>query len=114
MQKKSKASVGGLEFRGMIRIDRLPPWVDWPPSDRKIRNLPHQFVAVAVHYSYVTPHTLFPVCSATDLTEALESDGSDYHVERIEKQCQMLAGGGSLFVTSSRSFLMGLKRKESF
>jgi hypothetical protein len=44
------------------------------------------------------------------LTE--EADGTDYRFERIEKQCQMLAGGGSLFVTSPRSFLMG--RKNSF
>jgi hypothetical protein len=49
-----------------------------------------------------------------DLTEALEADDTDYRVERIEKQCQMLAGGGSLFVTSPRSFLMGGKKKQSF
>ena len=34
----------------------------------------------------------------------------DYTVERIEKQRQMLAGGGSLFLTSPRSFLTGRKR----
>ena len=45
----------------------------------------------------------------SELTEALKADGTDYHIERIEKQCQMLAGGGSLFVTSPRSFLMGRK-----
>ena len=32
-----------------------------------------------------------------------------YHTERIEKQRQMMAEGGSLFVTSPRSFLMGWK-----
>lgn len=45
----------------------------------------------------------------SELTEALEADGADYRFDRIEKQCQMLAGGGSLFVTSPRSFLMGRK-----
>jgi hypothetical protein len=60
------------------------------------------------------PYALKSSRFQSDLTEALESDGADYRVERIEKQCQMLAGGGSLFVTSPRSFLMGLKRKESF
>ena len=39
-----------------------------------------------------------------------ELTGPDDRGGRIEKQRQMLAGGGSLFVTSPRSFLMGYKK----
>jgi hypothetical protein len=42
-----------------------------------------------------------------DLYE-LESSSNE-HEERIEKQRNMLSGGGSLFVTSPRSFLTGRK-----
>jgi hypothetical protein len=35
-----------------------------------------------------------------------------YRNERIEKQRQMMAGGGSLFVTSPKSFLMGWKSSD--
>jgi hypothetical protein len=60
------------------------------------------------------PYALKSSRFQSDLTEALEADGADYRVGRIEKQCQMLAGGGSLFVTSPCSFLMGRKKKQSF
>jgi len=36
----------------------------------------------------------------------------EYRTQRIEKQRQMLADGGSLFVTSPRTFLMGGARKQ--
>lgn len=45
---------------------------------------------------------------------AVAQPTSNYHSERIKKQQAMLAGGGSLFATSPRSFLMGRKKAPTY
>lgn len=42
-----------------------------------------------------------------------KTPGASYRIERIEKQRQMMPEGGSLFVTSPKSFLMGWKSDET-
>lgn len=60
-------------------------------------------------------HNQHPTFSGTAINNKLRKSvnrttaDSSYRTERIEKQRQMMAGGGSLFVTSPRSFLMGWK-----
>ena len=51
--------------------------------------------------------------SSSLLSLETTGDGASYHLERIEKQRQMMAEGGSLFVTSPRSFLMGWNKDDA-
>lgn len=57
-------------------------------------------------------HTAMNSNSNNKLRKSSKTPGSSYRTERIEKQRQMMAGGGSLFVTSPKSFLMGWKSDE--
>jgi hypothetical protein len=66
---------------------------------------------VSLHNNFQHPHTSMSSNSSSNKLRkgANKTPGSSYRIERIEKQRQMMAEGGSLFVTSPKSFLMGWK-----
>lgn len=104
-------SCGGYEKGGGVRV--LPPLlVDQSEKEPEAFEGPNPYALTSKHgVAWNVHHTTQPLEGGFGHEDTSRARALSW--ERIEKQRQQLAGGGSLFVTSPRSFLMG-GRKPSF
>jgi hypothetical protein len=101
VQSSSDSFDSGNSYRSM---SALPPLAGAVSSTY---NLP-------THNSYPQQRVL-PIGRTTGKSHSYNTNNNtSYHTERIKKQQDMLAGGGSLFATSPHSFLLGAKKAPCF